>query len=85
MWESARSTMTEIHLCPSTSRGRCITVSAAGAGGNVFKFVMDYENLTFPEAVKVLADRAGIELPEQDYSPGRSQKTGRSEGTDYGA
>ena len=48
---------------------------SCGAGGDVFKFVMDYENLTFPEAVKVLADRAGIELPEQDYS----------EGTDYGA
>ncbi len=42
---------------------------SCGAGGDVFKFVMDYENLTFPEAVKVLADRAGIELPEQDYSP----------------
>ena len=42
---------------------------SCGVGGDVFKFVMDYENLTFPEAVKVLADRAGIELPEQDYSP----------------
>ena len=34
---------------------------SCGAGGDVFKFVMDYENLTFPEAVKVLADRAGID------------------------
>ena len=40
---------------------------SCGAGGDVFKFVMDYENLTFPEAVKVLADRAGIELPEQEH------------------
>ena len=39
---------------------------SCGAGGDVFKFVMEYENLTFPEAMKVLADRAGIELPEQD-------------------
>ncbi|MDO4261075.1 MAG: DNA primase [Eubacteriales bacterium] len=42
---------------------------SCGAGGDVFKFVMEYENLTFPEAVKVLADRAGIELPERDSSP----------------
>lgn len=44
---------------------RCFS---CGAGGDVFKFVMEYENLTFPEAVKVLADRAGIALPEQDNS-----------------
>jgi DNA primase len=35
------------------------------AGGNVITFVMDYENATFPEALKTLADRAGIVLPEQ--------------------
>lgn len=39
---------------------------SCGAGGDVFKFVMEYENLTFPEALKVLADRAGIVLPERD-------------------
>ncbi len=39
-----------------------------GAGGNVFSFVMEYENFTFPEAVKMLADRAGMALPEQEYS-----------------
>ena len=39
-----------------------------GAGGNVFTFLMNYENDTFPEAVKVLADRAGINLPEIEYS-----------------
>lgn len=42
---------------------------SCGAGGDVFKFVMEYENLTFPEAVKILADRAGIELPEREASP----------------
>ncbi|MCR5154906.1 MAG: DNA primase [Lachnospiraceae bacterium] len=35
-----------------------------GEGGNVFSFIMKYENMTFPEAVKYLADRAGIKLPE---------------------
>ena len=38
------------------------------ASGSVITFVMKYENLTFPEAVKVLADRAGVELPEAEYS-----------------
>lgn len=38
-----------------------------GAGGNVFTFVMNYENYTFPEAVKMLAQRAGVTLPEAEY------------------
>ncbi|MEY8393360.1 DNA primase [Lachnospiraceae bacterium 45-P1] len=39
-----------------------------GAGGNVITFVMEYENYSFVEAVKLLADRAGITLPEAEYS-----------------
>ncbi len=39
-----------------------------GAGGNVFTFLMEYENFSFLEALKVLADRAGVELPEMEYS-----------------
>ena len=39
-----------------------------GAGGNAITFVMEYENYTFPEALKVLADRAGVHLPEVEYS-----------------
>jgi len=34
-----------------------------GAGGNVFSFLMKYENLSFPEVVEMLADKAGIQLP----------------------
>lgn len=41
---------------------------SCGAGGDVFKFVMEYENLTFPEAMKVLAERAGISLPKRETS-----------------
>ena len=37
-------------------------------GGNVFTFVMEYENFTFPEAVQFLAERAGIELPKSQMS-----------------
>ena len=39
-----------------------------GAGGNVFTFLMEYENYSFVEALKYLADRAGVELPEPEYS-----------------
>ena len=35
-----------------------------GVGGNVFTFLMRYENITFPEAIRQLADRANIILPE---------------------
>ncbi len=39
-----------------------------GAGGNVYNFIMEYENYTFGEALKHLADRAGVELPKIEYS-----------------
>lgn len=39
------------------------------AGGNVFHFIMKIENLDFPGALKFLAKRAGIALPEPELSP----------------
>ena len=45
-----------------------------GAGGNVFTFIMEYENFTFPEAVRYLAERAGMELPEQELSAEAKQQ-----------
>ncbi len=45
-----------------------------GAGGNVISFVMNYESYTFPEAVKALADRAGIKLPEIEYNQEAKEK-----------
>ncbi len=39
-----------------------------GAGGSVITFLMQYENATFGEAVKSLADRAGIKLPEVEMT-----------------
>ncbi len=35
-----------------------------GKGGDVIKFTMEYENLTFPEAIKKIADDVGYKLPE---------------------
>ena len=45
-----------------------------GAGGNVYTFVMNYENYTFPEAVKMLAARAGVSLPEAEYDEEQKQR-----------
>ena len=40
-----------------------------GVGGNVFTFIMEYENFTFLEALKYLADRCGMQLPEAQQTP----------------
>ncbi len=45
-----------------------------GVGGNVISFVMKYENYTFSEAVKYLADRAGIKLPEVEYTKEQKER-----------
>ena len=48
-----------------------------GAGGNVFTFLMQYENDSFLEAVESLADRAGIALPKQEMSARARQEADR--------
>jgi DNA primase len=48
-----------------------------GVSGNVYTFVMQYENYTFPEAVKMLAERAGVNLPEVEYSAEEKKRAGR--------
>jgi len=45
-----------------------------GAGGNVFTFVMEYENYSFTEALKFLAERVNVELPEVEYSQEAKEK-----------
>lgn len=39
-----------------------------GAGGNALTFLMQYENATFQEALEILAQKAGIELPKYEMS-----------------
>lgn len=48
-----------------------------GVSGNVYTFVMKYENYTFPEAVKFLADRAGVALPEIEETEEMKRKAGK--------
>lgn len=43
-----------------------------GAGGTVFNFIMKTEGLTFPEAVRQIASRYGVEVPETEYAGGPS-------------
>ena len=37
-----------------------------GKGGGVLSFLMEIENLTYPEAIRLLADKMGMEVPEED-------------------
>jgi DNA primase len=49
-------------VSPSRQTFHCF---GCGAGGSVFRFVMDYEHVDFPEAVRKLAARAGIPIVEK--------------------
>ncbi|MBM2820450.1 MAG: dnaG [Candidatus Berkelbacteria bacterium] len=48
-----------------------------GEGGDIFSFVMKMENLEFPEALKILAERAGVQLKRREFKPeeGKDRKT----------
>ncbi len=48
-------------------------------GGNVFTFVMEYENVSFPEALRILAERAGVTLPERTDSSQERENRGKRE------
>ena len=54
------------HVYTDTQTYYCFACHEAG---NVFTFLMKSDKLSFPEALKVLADRAGIELPKYEQTP----------------
>ncbi len=45
-----------------------------GEGGNVFSFLMKHQGITFPDAVKQLAERYGIQLPRRQLSPEQKRR-----------
>ena len=45
-----------------------------GKGGSVINFIMEIEHLSVPEAVEVLARRAGMKVPEQQSDPGKPKR-----------
>lgn len=50
-----------------------------GKGGNVITFVMEYENFSFAEALKLLADKVNINLPEAEMSEEDKKRRGERE------
>ena len=52
-------------VSPSKQMYHCF---GCGKGGNVYTFLMEYENMTFREAIQELAGRCGVELPKQEMT-----------------
>jgi DNA primase len=63
-----------LELNPERQSYKCWS---CGAGGDIFDFVKDYERVEFPEALRMLADRAGVALenPSSGAAPGGPSKS----------
>ena len=48
---------------PSLGIFKCF---GCGKGGNMYSFMMEIENLSYPESIRLLAERAGVTLPENE-------------------
>jgi DNA primase len=62
-----------MQVSPAKQIYKCFS---CGAGGDAFSFVMNYHKMNFPEAIKHLAERAGIEVEEENRwsGPGDSER-----------
>lgn len=61
------------YLYPATASYYCF---GCHAHGDVFTFVMKMESLSFPEAVRAVAAKMGIALPQRDFSPQEAREAG---------
>jgi len=52
-------------VSPTRQTFKCF---GCGKGGNVFTFIMEYESLNFPEALALLAEKGGVELPKAELT-----------------
>ena len=62
------------HIIPATQVWHCF---GCGEGGDCFTYIMKRENLSFPESIRYLAERAGIELQEETSFTRRGTKRTR--------
>ncbi|MBP3884661.1 MAG: DNA primase [Olsenella sp.] len=62
------------HVIPATGLWHCF---GCGEGGDVFAYIMKRESLDFPDSIRYLAERAGIELSEERGSARRGPKRNR--------
>ena len=62
------------HVLPDRQLYHCF---GCGKGGGVISFVMDVENLPYIDAVRLLAKRAGMEVPEDGMDQGRQRQRSR--------
>ncbi len=58
-------------VTPSMGLYHCF---GCGAGGDIFSFLMEYENMTFPEAVLYLAERYGVDIPKNAHYSNSSDR-----------
>lgn len=59
---------------PSTQSFYCF---GCGAGGDVITFIMRSENLDYVSAIRLLAERSGVKLPEEQLKPDGKREVGR--------
>ena len=62
------------HVIPATQVWHCF---GCGEGGDCFTYIMKRENLSFPESIRYLADRAGIEIEDSNSGKPRGTRRGR--------
>ena len=65
------------HVSPTRGIYKCF---GCGESGDVFKFVMDQDGIGFTEAVKQLADRFGVFIPEEETTPEQDEQYKLKEG-----
>ncbi len=64
-------------VSPSKGVYKCF---GCGKGGNAVTFLMEHENMTYPEALKAVAKRYGIEVREKEMTP---EEVARNDNREY--
>jgi len=65
------------HVTPRLGIYKCF---GCNASGDIYNFIMEMEGVSFPEALRTLAERYGIDLPQEQYREGNEEETTKREG-----